>query len=123
MKYLSVGVCQLFLDLLLFLLLQNFGVAIAIANTISRFCAAVAGYYLNKQFTFSVGHISGYSMMLRYWSFWIFMTFLSSVLILSLDKLMSTTLPTGLGKLVVELVLFLISFLISKFWVYKHASG
>ena len=81
-----------------------------------------SGYYLNKKFTFSVGHVTGHAMMLRYWFFWALMTVLSSLLIFSWAKLLDDLSSIGLGKFVVESFLCLLGFVVSKTWVYRHAS-
>lgn len=121
MKYLGIGAFQFVLDFLLFLFFQKLGIALVIANSVSRLTAATAGYYLNKKFTFSVGHVTGHAMMLRYWFFWALMTVLSSLLIFSWAKLLDDLSSIGLGKFVVESFLCLLGFVVSKTWVYRHA--
>ncbi len=119
-KYLSIGAFQFALDFILFLLLQQLGIALVVANTTSRLTAATAGYYLNKKFTFSVEPVPGRAMMLRYWLFWAFMTVLSSLLIFTWGKLLGDLLAIGLGKFVIESFLCLFGFFISRTWVYRH---
>lgn len=120
-KFLSIGVCQFVLDFLVFVLLQKLGVVATIANTASRFLAGTLGYYLNKKYTFAIGPVLGYSMMARYWMFWGFMTLLSSTLISVWDTVLNNVFSNATGKILIELGLFLLSFVISKLWVYKHA--
>lgn len=120
-KYLAVGGFQFVLDFLLFLLLQKMGIFLVVANVISRLSAATAGYYLNRKYTFSVRQSHGYSMVFRYWSFWIFMTILSSILILTWTTLLGDRYSAGFGKFIVESVLCVLGFFVSKMWVYRHA--
>lgn len=119
-KYLTVGLFQFILDLGLFLLLQKIGLPLFVANVISRLTAATTGYYLNRQFTFSITPTTDYSMAIRYWSFWIFMTMLSTGLIMILQNLFPANSSLGIGKFIVESFLCVVGFLISKFFVYKH---
>lgn len=119
-KYLIFGAFQFVLDFMLFVLLQKIGVAVVVANVASRLSAATAGYYLNKKYTFSIGEVQTYAMMRRYWLFWLFMTGLSSLLILAWDHFLNGTLPTGAGKFAIECVLCVFGYLVSKIWVYKH---
>ncbi len=120
-RYLGVGLFQFVLDLLLFLLFQHVGAAIVVANTASRLSAATAGYFLNRKYTFSATTAGGYSMVLRYWLFWAFMTALSSLLLLAWDALFAGRWSPGLGKFLVEAALAVLGFFISKLWVYRHA--
>ena len=63
LKYLTVGLFQFLLDLVLFLLLQKIGLPLFVANATSRLTAATTGCYLNRHFTFfscaSVGLLHG----------------------------------------------------------------
>jgi putative flippase GtrA len=120
-KYLAVGGFQFVFDLLLFLLLQQAGFSIFLSNTISRLSAATLGYLFNKGYTFSVGHVQGYSMAFRYWGFWAFMTGLSSLLIWQWSLLFKDSLHIGIGKFSIESILCIVGFFISKRWVYRHA--
>ena len=120
-KYLVVGGFQFVFDFLLFLLLQQAGFPVFFSNTVSRLSAATLGYVLNKKYTFSVAPIQGYSMMLRYWSFWVFMTGLSSLLIWQWSVFFKNSLHIGVGKFSIESILCLAGFFISKRWVYRHA--
>ena len=120
-RYLGVGVFQFVLDLLLYLLFQKIGMAIVMANTASRLSAATGGYFLNRKYTFSVVSASGHSMVVRYWLFWIFMTGLSSLLLLAWEAHFASQWSPGLGKFLVEAVLAVLGFFISKLWVYRNA--
>jgi putative flippase GtrA len=121
-KYLFFGGFQFAFDFVLFFFLQNIGLAAVFANVTSRFSAALAGYYLNKRFTFGVGEVKTYSMFKRYWLFWLFMTGLSSTLVFLWDFHLQTTWSMGIGKFTIECFLCILGYLISRFWVYKHDS-
>jgi putative flippase GtrA len=63
LKYLTVGLFQFLLDLVLFSLLQKIGLPLFVANATSRLTAATTGCYLNRHFTFSVAPASDYCMV------------------------------------------------------------
>lgn len=119
-KYFLFGLFQFLLDFLLFVWLEKAGVMVILANTASRLIAAVAGYCLNKKYTFDAGAVKSRAMFVRFWLFWLFMTGFSSLLMLAWSKAMAGTWSNGIGKLIVEALMFCFGFLISKMWVYKH---
>ncbi len=119
-KYLLFGIFQFSLDLALFIIMQKIGFASIVANVISRLTAAVAGYFLNKQYTFGISETKTYAMVKRYWVFWLFMTGLSSLLIYAWDYYLRSALATSAGKFIIECGLCVLGYLISKKWVYKN---
>lgn len=115
-----IGGTQFLIDALLFALLVKFGIVIAIANLLSRALAACCGYYLNGKFTFKAKMTV--NVFLKFILYWLFMTTLSTVMLLIIDHYIlasSSDNLLALSKIAVELLLFLLSFFIAKIWVYK----
>lgn len=119
-KYVLFGAFQFILDFLLFVFLEKMGFYAVVANITSRLVAATVGYQLNKKYTFGVGKVKNYAMVTRYWVFWLSMTCVSSLLILVWNNFLTDLLPTSAGKLIVECILSIVGYLISKIWVYKN---
>lgn len=116
-----VGVTQLVLDTLVFSLLVKFGMDVIISNFISRALAAITGFFLNGKFTFK--NSLSTSIFIKFWVYWFFMTAMSSLLLILSRKTIAEIIPEGYvdfsSKIIVEFILFFISYLIAKVWVYK----
>ena len=97
------------------------------SHPLSRAMAAVLGLLLNSTITFGQRgqsrRLPPPSMIARYVVMWVSMTLLSTLLISMLHDLR----PPGLApaswiavsKIGVEALLFLLSFLVSRYWVYR----
>jgi len=120
-KYVVVGGIQFVLDLCLFMALKYCGLSVVFSNTASRLLAAILGFYLNKNFTFSISGRASWYMLAKYWLFWGGMTVLSTALIHVSDLAAGKYLPLAVIKFCVEAFLCFVGFLISRFWVYRHA--
>lgn len=126
-KFFSVGIVQLAIDTSVLYLLMHFcDVKLEFANVISRALAALIGCYLNYLYTFSQSVKSG--IIITYFKFWLFwggMTFLSSFAMRELFYLFSGVISLHgylviIIKLTVETGLFVLSYYISKFWVFRR---
>jgi putative flippase GtrA len=125
--FLSVGLLQYGIDALLFGLLFFLGVPVAPANLLARGGAAVVGFKVNGMLTFrdQRGRRGwGPTHGLRFLALWSGMTAVSTVLMLISEHLVESQ---GLraewilgAKILIEALLALVSFALSKWWVYTH---
>lgn len=119
--FFTVGVTQLLVDTLLFSLMVKFGIDYVIANFASRAIAAITGFILNGKFTFKKSLST--AVFIKFWLYWFLMTSLSSLLLLLIRSLIATAIPEDyiavFSKIIVEFVLFFISYIIAKVWVYR----
>lgn len=122
--YVLVGGLQYVLDASLFGVLLGFGLAVPAANVLSRASAAVGGFLANRYLTFAkrsdtVAHFTG--SLLRFVTLWLTMTFISTGLIMAVSHYWGAEWSIQVaGKLLIEAVLAVISFLISKYWVFRN---
>lgn len=121
--FLLVGGLQYLLDAALFGIFLSLGLATTPANVLSRGAAAVGGFFANRYITFSTraDNLNRFSSsLLRFAGLWLLMTLLSTSLILLLKQQWGTAVEIQVaGKLLVEAVLAIISFLLSKYWVFR----
>lgn len=122
--FVLVGGLQYLLDATLFGVLLSAGLAIPAANITSRASAAAIGFLANRYLTFNkrsdtVTSFAG--SLLRFIALWLAMTIISTGLILAIANFWGAELSIQVaGKLIVEAVLAVISFLISKYWVFRN---
>ncbi|WP_455864902.1 GtrA family protein [Pantoea agglomerans] len=116
-----IGITQLALDTVIYSLLTRLGVDIVIANFSSRALAAITGYLLNGKLTFKSSLST--SVFIKFCVYWLFMTAMSSLLLVLSRKTIAEVIPNSYvdfsSKIIVEFILFFISYLIAKVWVYK----
>jgi putative flippase GtrA len=121
--FVLVGGLQYLLDAALFGLLLSFGLSTASANVLSRGTAAAGGFLVNRYLTFSTrsDNLDRFSSsLLRFLGLWVVMTLLSTLLIMLLKHGWGDAVKLQLaGKLLVEALLAVISFLVSKYWVFR----
>ena len=121
--FLLVGGIQYALDAALFAVLVVAGVAVTPANVTARACAAGAGFVLNRYWTF--GHRGDDARRLlgslaRFGALWAAMTVLSTLGIQALRAAYGSEDTVAiLAKLAVEAVLAVLSFLVSRYWVFR----
>ncbi|BEE16926.1 membrane protein [Aeromonas enteropelogenes] len=114
------GAIQFCADGTIFLIITYFGIGITPANFISRALAACLGYYINGRFTFErkMNKIIFFKFVL----YWCLMTSLSTILIYLCNIFLSEyemNYSMAASKVVVEVLLFFVSYIIAKVWVYK----
>jgi putative flippase GtrA len=121
--FLLVGGMQYLIDTLVFALLISSGLATVPANVASRASAAAAGFLSNRYWTFSQrpDTLRRFSRSLvRFLAWWLSMTVVSSLAVLGLESILGDEeLERILAKVIVEAVLAVISFLVSRYWVYR----
>lgn len=122
--FFAIGCLQLAIDATLLALYVKSGVAVSLANLLSRASAAAVGYYLNGRLSFNKRHeeLKG-TMIVRFWLMWAGMTALSSILV-GLAGTLATNSMARLEwlvacKVLIEGTLFLLSFMLSKRWVFR----
>jgi putative flippase GtrA len=122
--FVLVGGFQYLLDITLFGILITFGLATFPSNVTSRAIAAASGFLLNRYLTFgkrndTAKHFS--ASLIRFLVFFTIMTVLSTGLILILERLAGDNDSQRIMyKLGVEAVLAVISFFISRNWVFRN---
>ncbi|MGK2924810.1 MAG: GtrA family protein [Lysobacterales bacterium] len=121
--FLAVGGVQYVLDAGLYAALVSGGVATLPANIGSRASAAGLGFLLNRYLTFGQRNetLERFSRsLLRFLLLFAVLTLLSSLALLGLEEAWGAD-PTRriAAKLLVEAVLAGVSFLASRFWVYR----
>lgn len=125
--YFAFGCTQFVVDTLLLVAITHAGVSVELANPLSRAMAAVLGLVLNSSITFGQRgqprRLPPTPMILRYVVMWVSMTLLSTALISWLHDLRPEQVARArwiaISKISVEGMLFLLSFLISRYWVYR----
>lgn len=119
-RFVMVGGCLVIVDWAVFVLLTAVGLATIPANVASRAVGAVLGFWANGHVTFGQPGAPrlGLSRFVRYVVVWVSMTALSTLLVtLVADQL--TLQMAWLAKPVVEAALALVSFFLSRHWVYR----
>lgn len=119
--FVLVGLIQLALDSIVFVLLTQAGSTVIVANVVGRLMGATSGYLLNGSVTF-LGHESESQLSLgsgvRFVIFWLLSTIISTTALYSLRTVASIHI-VWLIKPVVEGLLAVLSFLVSKHWIYR----
>lgn len=121
--FLFVGGIQYLVDAGLYALMISNGVNTLPANITSRASAASMGFLLNRYLTFGQRNESlkrfG-SSLLRFLVLFATMTLISTLAVLWLEAVWgSDNLSRIIAKLLVEALLAVASFLVSRFWVFK----
>lgn len=122
--FLVVGGLQYALDAALFAVLVLAGVGVTPANVTARACAAGAGFVLNRYWTF--GHRGDDTRRVlgslgRFALLWLTMTVLSTLGIHALRAWLGDGDAVSIAaKLAVEAVLAVLSYLVSRHWVFRR---
>jgi putative flippase GtrA len=122
--FVLVGGFQYLLDAALFGILITVGLGTVPSNITSRAAAAATGFLLNRYVTFSRRNdtVELFSASLfRFVIFWVVMTLVSTGLIQLLEQLAGDSeMQRIFYKLGVEAVLAVVSFFLSRNWVYRN---
>jgi putative flippase GtrA len=118
LKYGTVGLCALAIDVQTFLLLRHAGIDLVSSNVSARFAGAVTAYCGNHLWTFSQSAKSSdwVRSSWRYVLVWTAVTLLSTFLI---STLTSFGAPEAPSKLIVEMAMPLLNFFIARRWIFK----
>ncbi len=118
-RYLLAGLLTWILDLGVFQLLhQLVGLWYLHAHIVSRSIGAVACFFLNYYFTFSVGDRSLVKRASRFVPLWVVSFLLSSLLVFSFVE--GFELAPLVGKVSAECLVFLFNYSVMKYWVMKR---
>jgi putative flippase GtrA len=122
--FLLVGGFQYVFDAALYALFISIGINTLPANISSRAGAAAAGFLLNRYWTFGQREDTvkrfGASLA-RFIGLWLVMTLISSSAIVALEQSWGSDNTSRIvAKLLVEAVLAVASFLVSRFWVFRN---
>ena len=121
--YLIVGGLQYLVDAGLYALIISNGVTTLPANVTSRASAASMGFLLNRYWTFGQRDETlkrfG-SSLLRFLVLFATMTLISTLVVLALERLWGDDNTSRIiAKMLVEALLAVASFLVSRLWVFK----
>lgn len=115
----AVGVVQWLTDWSVMFLLSRAGIAIAPANVAGRVCGALLGFWLNGRITFATdGLRPGWRHLGRYVLLWGVNTALSTAGVWAIHAAFGLH-GAWVGKPVVDGLLAIGSFLVSRHWVYR----
>lgn len=118
--YTVVGGIQLAVDWAITVALSHFGLRIGAANVIGRVSGALLGYWLNGRYTFAdAQHRLGRAQFVRYVSWWVFATVVSTVAIELIDDVLGRK-WAWLAKPLVEGCIALVSFVVARHWVFRR---
>lgn len=119
-SFLAVGIGLIVVDWLVFVLLTAAGTTSVVANVAGRVTGAVLGFWVNGRVTFAqagVGKISA-RRFVRYALLWSLLTLVSTGLVALCAGHFGLRLA-WLAKPLVEAGLALVSFMVSRHWVYR----
>ena len=121
--FLGVGAFQYLLDAGLYALLISQGMGTLPANIASRATAAGMGFVLNRYVTFEQRNETWKLLatsLARFILFWAVMTAISTLSVMLLESYWGAETDVRIAaKLLVEAVLAIISYLVSRFWVFR----
>lgn len=117
-RFALVGLVQWAIDWGLLVALSHLGIAIATANIVGRIAGALAGFWLNGNLTFGGGGTSRWRQFARYAVLWGINTVFSTMAMAWIDAHAGLH-GAWLAKPLVEGVLAVNTFLLSRWWVYR----
>lgn len=119
-SFLAVGIGLIVVDWLVFVLLTAVGTTSVVANVAGRVTGAVLGFWLNGRVTFAQAGVGKVSVrrFVRYALLWSLLTLVSTGLVALCAGHFGLRLA-WLAKPLVEAGLALVSFMVSRHWVYR----
>ena len=118
--YLVIGGLQWLLDCGVTVWLSHMGMLIEPANITGRISGAMLGFWLNGKFTFAGdGSTLGRVQLQRFAVMWLCTTAASTLAVGMIDDMLGLK-WAWLAKPVVEVVLGLVGFVISRHWIYRR---
>ncbi len=120
LKFLLIGGCLVLVDWGVFVMLSASGVATPVANVSGRSVGALLGFMANGKFTFGADGSArlGGRRFARFAAVWLVMTLVSTLLVGEAASHLSLRIA-WLAKPLVEGFLAILSFLVSRHWVYR----
>ena len=119
-SFLAVGMGLIVVDWLVFVLLTAVGTTSVVANVAGRVTGAVLGFWVNGQVTFAQAGVRKVNVQrfVRYALLWSLLTLVSTGLVALCAGYFGLRLA-WLAKPLVEAGLALVSFMVSRHWVYR----
>lgn len=119
-QFIVVGLAQLLLDWLAFVLASALGMPVPVANLLGRVCGALLGFWLNGRYTFAEGGAArlGWKRLARFLALWIPLTLLSTWLVSLVAHSLGLQFA-WLAKPIVEGLLAAVSFFAWRHLVYR----
>lgn len=121
-----VGGLQYFVDIIIFSTLIILSASIETSNILSRLSGALLGYRLNAKWTFKnnakkPANYFNLKRLTRYVILWISMTLASTIALYKFHEHTEYRINIYLilTKIIIEFILFIISFLVSRHWVFR----
>lgn len=117
--FLLMGFLQWIVDWMVTVLLSQGGMHLEVANIVGRVCGAMLGFWLNGRITFASHNIAlGRKQLLRFLLVWLMLTLISTVAIGTVGR-QANLQAAWLAKPVIEAILAVFSFFISRHWIYR----
>jgi putative flippase GtrA len=118
--YLIIGLVQLLLDWLVFVVATALGMPVAPANVGGRLAGMLLGFWLNGRYTFAHadGARLGWRRFTRFFGVWLLLTAASTLLMSLVDHALGLQ-YTWLAKPLVEGGLACVSFLMMRYVVFR----
>lgn len=119
-RFVAVGMVQILIDSGIYIVLTALGLSTPPANLCGRISGAVIGFWLNGKITFArrqQPHI--HVRFARYATLWIVMTFISTTALTIIARDLGLV-HSWWSKPLLEGMLGLVSFLVSRYWVYHQ---
>lgn len=119
-SFVLIGGLLVLVDWSTFVALTALGMGTIVANVLGRIAGALLGFWLNGHVTFASNGTArlGQARFVRYALLWLGLTLLSTTLIALLSQWLSLPLVWA-AKPIVEACMALLSFLISRQWVFR----
>lgn len=125
-KYLVSAILSWILDNALFniaefaLLFMHEGLRILISTIFARISSSVFNYSVNKQIVFK-SQKKAKCTLVRYYILWFFQMMISFGMVYLVTELLSlSVVMTGIAKIIIDMLLFLLSYQIQKRWVFRE---
>lgn len=116
--FLVMGFLQWILDCLVTVGLSRAGLSLEIANVCGRIAGALFGFWLNGTITFSAERPLGRQQLLRFLIVWVALTCISTWAVGQVGRTASLEVA-WLVKPLVEAALAVVSFFVSRHWIYR----
>jgi putative flippase GtrA len=119
-RFIAVGAIQVVIDSTTYIVLTQLGMATPPANICGRCAGALLGFWLNGRVTFARNEQPHLRLrFIRYLILWLVLTAISTTALVTIANYGGLA-RTWWCKPLIEIVLGLTSFLLSRHWVYRR---
>jgi putative flippase GtrA len=120
MRFIVIGAIQILVDSATYIAMTKFGVGAAPANICGRCAGALLGFWLNGRVTFAHHEQPRLHLRLaRYLTLWLLLTTVSTASLVTIANYAGLA-RSWWCKPLIEIVLGVTSFLLSRHWVYRR---